>query len=69
MWDEQGLSWDAHQMGAAQLLASPQEWPLNPHDQRLIDTLLARPNLPDVLHDLCQTMRQTGRKAEQEGWL
>lgn len=68
-WTQAGLVWEPHQMGLAQWQATTQRWPLNPHDYRLLNTLLARPGLPEALRTLCEAMRAEGRKAEQEAWL
>ncbi|WP_034712720.1 DUF2399 domain-containing protein [Acidovorax sp. JHL-9] len=69
VWQAQGLSWQPHRMGVTQLSETSQDWPLNDHDRRLIDVLLARPSLPQVLRELCLEMHKEGRKAEQEAWL
>lgn len=69
LWAERGLGWQPHLMSAAQLRDSRQVWPLEAHDRRLIAQLLQRPTLHPTLHGLCEFMAETGRKAEQEGWL
>ncbi len=69
VWQAQGLSWLPHLMGVTQLFDTLQEWPLNDHDRRLIEVLLARPSLPQGLRELCLAMRLEGCKAEQEAWL
>jgi hypothetical protein len=69
LWEACGLGWTPHQMGAAELAASPQHWRLNEHDRTLLARLLARPALPLELRSLCEAMGREGRKAEQEGWL
>jgi len=68
-WRDRGLAWEAHQMGPAELQATAQHWPLNTHDRQLLARLLQRAELPATLRTLCEAMQQTGRKAEQEGWL
>lgn len=67
-WSTRQLIWRMHQMSETLLMAA-RPWPLSPHDHSLLDTLLARPDIPDDLHALAQSMRTLGRKAEQEGWL
>jgi hypothetical protein len=69
LWEARGLGWTPHQMGVAELAASPQHWRLNEHDRTLLARLLARPGLPLELRSLCEAMGREGRKAEQEGWL
>lgn len=69
LWEAHGLGWTPHQMGVAELAASPQHWKLNEHDRALLARLLARPELPPELRSLCEAMDREGRKAEQEGWL
>ena len=69
LWEARGLGWTPHQMGEAELAASPQRWRLNEHDRTLLARLLARPGLPQDLRSLCEAMGRDGRKAEQEGWL
>jgi hypothetical protein len=69
LWTNRGLQWQPHQMGAAQLAASNQHWPLNAHDHRLLAVLMARADLPLELRALCEAMTREGRKAEQEGWM
>ncbi len=69
LWEARGLVWTPHQMGVAELAASPQHWRLNEHDRGLLARLLARPGLPLELRGLCEVMEREGRKAEQEGWL
>lgn len=66
---EAGVTWRPEQMGAAQLHAATQQWPLNQHDRMLLANLMARPDLPAELRALCESMQTEGRKAEQEGWL
>lgn len=69
LWTERGLAWEPHRMGAAQLAAAAQDWPLNDHDRHLLARLMARQELPPALRGLCEAMVHAGRKAEQEGWL
>lgn len=69
LWDQRGLDWVPHEMNASRLLDTAQHWPLNPHDHRLLDRLARRDTVPEALRALCDSMRQTGRKAEQEAWL
>jgi hypothetical protein len=69
LWEARGLVWEPHRMGAEQLAATEQHWPLNDHDRTLLANLLARPALPPLLRTLCEAMQREGRKAEQEGWL
>jgi hypothetical protein len=69
LWQARGLAWEPHLMGVAQWEATPQRWPLNEHDRRLLASLLARPGLPLELRALCEAMQREGRKAEQEGWV
>ncbi len=69
LWTRRGLAWQAHQMEAAQLTSAAQYWPLNEHDHRLLAALMARPDLPAQLRELCQAMLAQGRKAEQEAWV
>lgn len=69
VWQAQALSWQPYRMGVTQLSETSQDWPLNDHDRRLIDGLLARASLPSALRELCLAMQSEGRKAEQEAWL
>lgn len=69
LWAARGLLAEPHQMGAAQLASTSQNWPLNQHDERLLDRLLNRVDLTVELQLLCEAMRKGGRKAEQEAWL
>ncbi len=69
LWQAQDLSWQAHRMGVKQLSETSQDWPLNDHDRRLINVLLARDSLPQALRELCLAMQREGRKAEQEAWI
>lgn len=69
LWSDSGLDWTPHRMGVAELVQADQGWALNEHDQALLTRLLARADLPPDLLALCQAMRQSGRKAEQEAWL
>lgn len=69
LWQSLGLDWEPHQMGVQQWAATPQYWPLNEHDRRLLVTLLARPDLQPELRALCEAMQREGRKAEQEAWV
>jgi hypothetical protein len=68
-WEQAGSDWEPYLMGLAQWEETPQYWPLNDHDRRLLAVLLARPNLAPELRALCEAMQAEGRKAEQEGWL
>lgn len=68
IWDRHGMAWEPYQMGMAQLKNSPQHWPLNEHDRRLLDAL-DETSLPEPLMALCREMQRSGRKAEQEAWL
>ncbi|MDR7097643.1 hypothetical protein [Hydrogenophaga laconesensis] len=58
VWQAQALSWQPHRMGVAQLSESSQDWPLNDHDRRLLEILLARDDLPKELHELCLAMQR-----------
>ena len=69
LWEARGLAWEPHRMGAEQLAATEQHWPLNDHDRTLLASLLSRPALPTELRALCEAMQREGRKAEQEAWL
>ena len=69
LWDARGLDWAPHEMDPSQLLATVQHWPLNAHDHQLLDRLAQRAAMPAALRALCDSMRQAGRKAEQEAWL
>ena len=69
LWRERDLLWSSHRMGADELAQSDQLWALNEHDRALLSRLLARADLPNELRALCEAMRQSGRKAEQEAWL
>jgi len=69
LWDARGLSWEPYLMEVSQLEAAFQDWPLNAHDRGLLEALLARPALPPTLRALCEAIRKSGRKAEQEGWV
>ncbi len=69
LWHSLGLAWEPYRMGLAEWTATPQTWPLNEHDRRVLDRLLGRPGLPAALRALCEAMRAGGRKAEQEAWL
>jgi hypothetical protein len=69
LWEARGLAWEPHLMGAEQLAATGQDWPLNDHDRTLLANLLARPGLPPEMRALCEAMQLEGRKAEQEAWL
>lgn len=69
LWQARGLAWQPHEMGVAQLDATPQHWTLNEHDRRLLASLMARPDLPRSLQALCEAMQAQGRKAEQEAWV
>jgi hypothetical protein len=69
IWESRGLAWTPHRMGVAEWTATAQTWPLNEHDRRMLERLLARPALPAGLRALCEAMRTEGRKAEQEAWL
>lgn len=69
LWQAAGLAWTPWRMGLAELQATPQQWPLNAHDRRLLAVLLTQTDLPPALRALCETMQQEGRKAEQEAWI
>lgn len=69
LWQSLSLAWEPHRMGVAEWTATAQTWPLNAHDRRLLDNLLARAELPVGLRALCKAMQNDGRKAEQEAWL
>ncbi len=69
LWQSLSLAWEPHRMGVAEWTATAQTWPLNAHDRRLLDNLLARAALPVGLRALCKAMQNDGRKAEQEAWL
>lgn len=69
LWNARGLDWAPHEMDPSQLLATVQHWPLNAHDHQLLDRLAQRAAMPAALRALCDSMRQAGRKAEQEAWL
>ncbi len=69
VWTQAALPWEPYLMGLAQWEATAQRWPLNAHDRRLLQNLLARPELPASLQALCIAMEREGRKAEQEAWL
>jgi len=69
LWAERGLQAEPHQMGVAQLASTPQHWPLNQHDELLLDRLLDRADLNGDLMLLCKAMRESRLKAEQEAWL
>jgi len=69
LWAHLGLTWTPYRMGVPELSASPQQWSLNAHDKALLARLLATPDVPQSLRELCETMVRDGRKAEQEGWL
>lgn len=69
VWERQGLPWEPFRMGIDELHAAQQPWALNAHDKALISRLLASPDLPQALHQLCLAMQRDGFKAEQEGWL
>ncbi len=68
LWQSLSLAWEPHRMGVAEWTATAQTWPLNAHDRRLLDNLLARAALPVGLRALCKAMQNDGRKAEQEAW-
>jgi len=67
-WTRRQLNWqmqdmtDDHLRGAA-------HWPLSAHDQHLLDGLLGKIDIPVEIRALAKIMRDTGCKAEQEGWL
>lgn len=69
LWQSLSLAWEPHRMGVAEWTATAQTWPLNAHDRRLLDNLLARAELPVGLRALCKAMQNDDRKAEQEAWL
>ncbi|MGB3275190.1 MAG: hypothetical protein WBA82_03270 [Castellaniella sp.] len=69
LWQSLSLAWEPHRMGVTEWTATAQTWPLNTHDRRLLDNLLARAELPVGLRALCKAMQNDGRKAEQEAWL
>jgi hypothetical protein len=67
-WSRRQLPWQMQDMSVP-LLESARHWPLGPHDHLLLDTLLASVDTPPDVQVLAQAMRDSGRKAEQEGWL
>lgn len=67
-WSRRQLPWQMQDMSVTQLQAA-RHWPLGPHDHLLLDTLLSAPDTPADVQALAQAMRDSGRKAEQEGWL
>ncbi|MGV4685761.1 DUF2399 domain-containing protein [Burkholderia pseudomallei] len=69
LWQAYGLTWAPYKMDVSQWEDTSQRWPLNEHDRKLLAVLLARPDLPPDLRELCEAMRRDGRKAEQEGWV
>lgn len=69
LWEQAGLTWEAHQMSSVELTQTKQKWDLTPRDRLLLQNLLAREALPATLRTLCETMQREDRKAEQEAWL
>ena len=67
-WRRRQLPWRMHDMSVP-LLHAARPWPLGPHDHLLLETLLAAADMPADVKALAQAMRDSGRKAEQEGWL
>lgn len=70
-----GVLWQVAQQPWHATHMTPEHWAegttrnLNVHDERLLRQLLARPDLPAELVQLCAHMQAHGCKAEQEGWL
>ena len=67
-WSRRQLPWQMQDMSVSQLQVA-RHWPLGPHDHLLLETLLAAADMPADVKALAQAMRDSGRKAEQEGWL
>ena len=67
-WSRRQLPWQMQDMSIPQLQAA-RHWPLGSHDHLLLDTLLTALDTPADVQVLAQAMRDSGRKAEQEGWL
>ena len=68
LWQAAQQPWRCTHMAAA-YWAQGTTRPLNAHDERLLAQLLARPDLPTDLLQLCAHMQAQACKAEQEGWL
>ncbi len=68
LWQEQGLNWLPKRM-------SPSHWkhgktlPLTPYDHRVLTELQTHVSLPQGLIELRDYILDSGKKAEQEGWL
>jgi hypothetical protein len=67
-WTHRQLNWQMQDM-TEDLLRGAARWPLSAHDQQLLDGLLGNNNIPVEIRALAHSMRDTGSKAEQEGWL
>ncbi len=69
IWEAHGLAWEPHRMGVSEWAVTTQRWPLNEHDHRMLESLLARSEIPALLRELCEAMKREDRKAEQEAWI